>query len=166
MMTRNLTVLAFATLLAAVAFATATPADARYRVAPADEYFGRMKMSTLGIDNTIRDTGIRESYNPELASRLLNGLLDAEDALRDWSRKYPQDNWIPKRAYDLSHLLWRTHTNEGNAAADRCRGLLFRLFPKSRWAGIARHETEMAVAPRPGAAPAPTQQQILPPKYP
>ncbi len=157
----------------AAAHAAKTPASAshprvvatRIRVAPVDEYFGRMKLSTLGIDNTIRDTGLREGFNPELASRYMSTLLDAEDALRDWASKYPQDGWIPKRAYELSHLFWRAHTADGNAAADRCRGLLFRLFPKSKYAQTARVESRTTVAPL-TPSPAATQQQILPPKFP
>lgn len=42
-------------------------------LAPADEYFGRMRMSILG-------------------SRL--ALVD--DALRDWRAHYPRDTWLPR----------------------------------------------------------------------
>ena len=117
------------------------------RVAPADEYFGRMKMSILGITNSIRDTGLREGYDPSNASRYFGGLSYTEDALEDWSQKYPQDSWIPKRAYDLSHEFWVMHTPEANAKAERCRAILFRQFPQNRWAVVARTETPSIVAP-------------------
>jgi hypothetical protein len=130
--------------------AHAAPAHARpapVKVAPADEYFGRMKMSILGITNSIRDTGVREGFDPLNASKYYNGLALTENALEDWAQKYPQDSWIPRRAYDLSHEFWRMHTTEADAQAQRCRTLLFRQFSHNHWAVIARRETPTLVAP-------------------
>ena len=126
--------LAFVAVLAA-------PALAAPKVAPADEYFGKMKISALGIDNMIRDTDVRESYDPNEASRLYGALMNAEDALLDWASKYPQDSWIPKRAYLLSHLFWRMNTPEATAAADKCRGVIFKYFPSNHYAVLAKSET-------------------------
>ena len=123
------------------------------KVAPADEYFGRMKMSILGITNSIRDTGLREGFDPPNASKYFGGLAFTEDALEDWSHKYPQDSWIPKRAYDLSHEFWLMHTADANTKAERCRAILFKQFPKNHWAVLASHETAALVAPV-AAAPA------------
>ena len=142
--------LSFVALLTMPAFAATTTSQ----VAPADEYFGRQKISTLGLDNMIRDTETRENFNPEAASRLYGALANAEDALEDWAHKYPHDSWIPKRAYLLSHLFWRMHTPEASAAAGRCRYVLFHYFPKNRYASLAHHENEAAYAPPAGAAPA------------
>lgn len=136
-------------LAAVVASAMPAQAGTTSRVAPADEYFGHQKISTLGIDNMIRDTDLREAYNPELASRLYATLMTAEEALEDWAAKYPHDSWIPKRAYLMSHLFWRMHTPEATAAAERCRNVIFRLFPSHRYAMLAKHESETLVAPLP-----------------
>jgi hypothetical protein len=141
--------------------ANAKPAPA-VKVAPADEYFGRMKMSILGITNTIRDTGIREGFDPNNASKYYGGLALTENALEDWAHKYPQDSWIPRRAYDLSHDFWRMHTPQANAAAQRCRAIMFRQFPHNHWTVIARSETAAKVAPvavAPVAASQPVHQQ-------
>ncbi|HXW76461.1 MAG TPA: hypothetical protein VEJ20_03535 [Candidatus Eremiobacteraceae bacterium] len=116
-------------------------------VAPADEYFGRMKMSILGITNSIRDTGLREGFNPTNAASYYSGLMWTEDALKDWAAKYPHDGWIPRRAYDLSHDFWRMHMPQADAAAQACRQLLFRQFPHDHWTAIARSETAAKVAP-------------------
>lgn len=117
------------------------------KVAPADEYFGRMKMSILGITNSIRDTGLREGFDPANASRYYSNLAFTENALEDWAQKYPQDSWIPRRAYDLSHEFWRMHTPDANVQAQRCRAVLFRQFPHNHWAVIARRESAVSVAP-------------------
>jgi hypothetical protein len=132
-----------------VAFASPTLADQKNVDAPVDEYFGRQHMSTLGIDNLIRDTDQRESVDPAFAARLYGGLMAAEDAIEDWAAKYPHDGWIPKRAYEMSHLFWRMHLAEANAAAERCRTLLFRQFPESRYAALAHAETPTLTAANP-----------------
>ena len=139
-----------ATALAAGTPSHATPAHAKpapIKVAPADEYFGRMKMSILGITNTIRDTRTREGFDPANAAKYYQTLAFAEDALQDWANKYPQDSWIPRRAYDMSHDFWLMHTPQGNVMAGRCRIILFRQFPHNHWAVIARSETAAKVAP-------------------
>lgn len=132
------------------------------KVAPADEYFGRMKMSILGITNSIRDTGTREGFDPSHASRYYGGLALTENALLDWAHKYPQDSWIPRRAYDMSHDFWRMHTADGDHQAQVCRNVLFHQFPHDHWTHIARGETAAKVAPVAVIAPAPAaaaQQQ-------
>jgi hypothetical protein len=136
-------------LACTVAFALPALADQKTVDAPVDEYFGRQQISTLGIDNMIRDTDQRESLDPTIAARLYGGLMAAEDALEDWAEKYPQDSWIPKRAYEMSHLFWRMHIAEADAAADRCRTILFRQFPTSRYAVLARAETPTRTAAYP-----------------
>lgn len=116
-------------------------------VAPADEYFGRMKISILGINNAIHDTNLRVQYDPAHAARYYPQLLWAQDSLYDWASKYPQDGWLPGRAYFMSHVFWEMRTPEGDVAAERCRALLFRQFPNSRYAGLAQSETKKIIAP-------------------
>lgn len=116
-------------------------------VAPMDEYFGKMKLSPLGINNTIHDTNLHVHYDPANGSRYYQSLEWAEDALHDWARKYPQDTWLPGRAYFMSHVFWQMHLPEADAAADRCRAMLFQQFPKSHWAALAHQETKEKIAP-------------------
>jgi hypothetical protein len=68
--------------------------------APADEYFGRWKMSFLGIDNTFRDAAISSgdhTTDPAIAHKVAL----AEDALDAWARKYPRDPQL-SRSYFLA----------------------------------------------------------------
>jgi len=73
--------------------------------APGDEYFGRMKLSYLGIDNTYKDGAISAgdyTTDPHLIAK-----LDfATDALRRWASKYPKDPQLP-RAYFLGVMVLR-----------------------------------------------------------
>lgn len=115
--------------------ATANPV-----VAPADEYFGRMKLSILGIGNIMHDTKLREAYDPSHAADNYAKLSLAEDALEDWAAKYPQDTWLPGKAYYMSHEFWAMNTPDGDRAAERCRALLLTRFATSRYSSIARTE--------------------------
>ncbi len=73
--------------------------------APADEYFGKMKLSFLGINNTFRDQAIRagdHTTNPSVTGPL--GW--AEDALHAWQKKYSKDPQLA-RSYYLAFLADR-----------------------------------------------------------
>jgi hypothetical protein len=68
--------------------------------APADQYFGRMKMSYLGINNTFRDAAI-VSGDHTTDSNIANKVFFADEALGDWSRRYPHDRQLA-RSYFLA----------------------------------------------------------------
>ena len=95
-------------------------ADARSRLAPADEYFGPTGMSPLEITNRIHDAEVRGgSYR---------GLMTTQAAIEDWTRKYPADPWIAPREYRVSHLFSQLHSHAGDAEAAHCRAFLREHF--------------------------------------
>ena len=79
----------------ASAFSAPAPAAAATRVAPADEYFGHLKMSILGIRNQLRDLETKSYWRGENKRSLLGEAGFIEDAMAEWARKYPSDPWIP-----------------------------------------------------------------------
>ena len=87
--------------LALLCMATPAFAQPRSSVAPADEYFGRLKMSVLGIANVIRDMRLRVESDPSRTPSIFGGLANVEDAIRDWESKYPHDSWIPRNLLAL-----------------------------------------------------------------
>ena len=73
--------------------------------APGDEYFGRMKMSYLGINNTFHDDLIRAgAYTTD--SHIISGVEFADEALMDWAKKYPNDPQLA-RSYFLAFQMYR-----------------------------------------------------------
>jgi hypothetical protein len=73
--------------------------------APGDEYFGRMKMSYLGINNTFHDDLIRAgayTIDPKIISRI----NFADEALVAWYKKYPNDPQLA-RSYFLAFQMYR-----------------------------------------------------------
>ncbi len=73
--------------------------------APGDEYFGRMKMSFLGINNTFHDETIRAGdYTTD--SGIINKVTFADDALEAWAHKYPGDPQLA-RSYFLAIVMYK-----------------------------------------------------------
>lgn len=73
--------------------------------APGDEYFGRLKMSFLGINNTFRDDLIRAgAYTTD--PKTVSAINFADEALTAWARKYPNDPQLA-RSYFLAFQMYR-----------------------------------------------------------
>lgn len=77
--------------------------------APGDEYFGRMKMSYLGIDNTYKDGAISAgAYSTD--PRLIAKLDFATEALQRWSAKYPDDPQLARSYFLGIQVLRKIYT--------------------------------------------------------
>jgi hypothetical protein len=76
--------------------------------APADEYFGKMKMSYLGMNNTFRDSAI-SSGDHTTDPAIINKVALAEDALEKWGAKYPHDPQLARTyflAVQVERKIW------------------------------------------------------------
>jgi hypothetical protein len=120
--------------------------------APADQYFGKLKMSTLRIRYEIAQVKNKYEFHkllPEEAAHLAQ--LD-QDAFEDWARKYPHDDWLASTAYNLAKLYEEL---PGDDARDRATHLLTFInahFPKTRYATEARTDLHRGVPSRPDPA--------------
>jgi hypothetical protein len=77
--------------------------------APGDEYFGRMKMSYLGIDNTYKDGAISAgAYTTD--PKLISKLDFATEALRRWAAKYPNDPQLARSYFLGIQVLRKVYT--------------------------------------------------------
>lgn len=111
-------------LCCVLAAACAAGASAHTKLAPADEYFGHMKMSPLEITNHISD-GERRQAGYSL-------LTLTQNAIEDWTSKYPGDPWIPSREFRITELFLSMHSHAGYLAALHCRSFFHHHFPKLR----------------------------------
>jgi hypothetical protein len=74
-------------------YAQQVQSTASTQSAPADEYFGRLSESVLGIRNQLN--ALDQKSDSEMLSRgTATGLDDLQDAVLDWQQKYPADPWI------------------------------------------------------------------------
>lgn len=96
------------------------------RSAPGDEYFGRLKMSYLGINNTFHDEAIRAgAYTTD--GNIINKVKFADDALQDWERKYPNDPQLARSYFLGENAYKKIYTRE---AQDRAYAIMQRLVAK------------------------------------
>ena len=109
-------------LCCALVAASAAAAPAHTKLAPADEYFGRLNMSPIEITNRIADG--------ERGNSSYNVLTLTQNAIEDWTSKYPGDPWIPSREFRITELFFSLHSQAGYLAALHCRNFLHRHFPQ------------------------------------
>jgi hypothetical protein len=160
---RFLTVVSLVALSASAASAAATPTPKpvvphvvflKYQVAPADEYFGRLKLSILGIRNTIKDMGLKADADPSRAVAVVMGSVGlTEDALRDWEKKYPHDTWIPPAMLSLERLYAKVDSDDARARAKAIMVWLVHDYPQSAPGKVGRKELAsnlVGVKPAPG----------------
>lgn len=160
-------------------------------LAPADEYFGKLRLSPLGIRHKIfslKDDLHHARSNPDA---IQNDAAWLEDALQDWIRRFPRDPWLPATAWNLATLyeelpgtaaqahalaLLRTvrdrfadSTFADDAARDLSRGVGVRPWPK--WANHPADDADslvqaiLALANEPDATHSLAQAQSLEVQY-
>jgi hypothetical protein len=126
-----------------------------YKDAPADEYFGRLKMSILGVRSKVKDLGLDADSHPEHDAAILSTALWVEDAMRDWSKKYPYDHWLPRYAYALETIYERIPGTEAAKRARRQLNYITAFFPQTVYGKVGRAKLVDGIpTPDPSAAPA------------
>jgi hypothetical protein len=121
---------------------------AAIRVAPADEYFGRLKMSILGIRNSLHDLALKLQYSPDKSEDVLGAASMVEDALKDWEHKYPADPWLAKNVFELTSLYARVHTAHGQDSAARTLRWLLARYGRTHYGTLARAQIRPQVGLR------------------
>jgi hypothetical protein len=125
-------------LLLLLSFAAPAFAEPSANLAPADRYFGRLKMSILGVRNSIKDLAARADAHPEDAEHIYDKAVLVEDALRDWHKHFPRDPWIPKYAYSLAQLFGKLETDDARVRRNDTLDWLIATFPESEYAQLPR----------------------------
>lgn len=131
---------------AAPAFAQTTAAPHAI-AAPADEYFGPLALSVIGIQNSIsrNDTRLdRVGLDPNDALKSV-ALLEA--SVRDWERKYPGDRWLPRTVLALHNAYRRMPTEAAALRAVDVAAWLLEKYPASDEAKSLRTELAAEIAP-------------------
>jgi len=132
-------------------------------LAPADEYFGPLKLSILGVKNTIRDAGLRYDVNHDIAKTIVPGLRLTEAAIRDWEHKYPHDLDVPRAMYFLQRLYAHVMDDQARQKASETAKWLFADYPASPQARLLHQQLalEAAAPPASAAAQAPAVQPAV-----
>lgn len=128
------------------------PVAGHGKVAPADEYFGRLKMSVLGIRNELNHLQSQVDGQPEMSASVMGPASLVEDAIKDWERHYPSDPWLAKDVYLLTHLYANVHNDEGHLHAIQGVSWLRTRYQASGFAQKVMTEVDQPVvvsAPKP-----------------
>jgi hypothetical protein len=135
--------------------------------APADQYFGRMKMSYLGINNTFRDARI-STGSRTTSGAIITKVELADDALRAWARLYPKDPQLPRSYFLAADLFRRIWVKSYQERAWQYMQTIATLFPATYFGKQVRKElaigyTEHYYAdPLPCATPTPYPEPPIP----
>ncbi len=90
--------------------------------APADEYFGRTKLSPIGVRNALLHISkyLDAGWGPQMTGEALYVV----DALDDWREQYPRDYELPRLLLSTYKTLDRINSPEAHVAEVRVKKLL------------------------------------------
>jgi hypothetical protein len=91
-------------------------------LAPADEYFGKMGYSILGIENELKHINFMLNYN--YGNREAAETVQVADAIDDMHRVYPRDIDMPKLLYSCITTLDRMTSSDAKEASEHLKGIL------------------------------------------
>lgn len=111
-------------------------------MAPADEYFGNLQMSVLGIRNELRELQSKVDAAPDRGDLVLPMAALVEDALNDWQAHYPADPWLPKSLFALEHVYSKVRSQAGHQAAMRAVAWLISRYSNTIFADEALRDVE------------------------
>ncbi len=131
-------------------------------LAPADTYFGRMKLSFIGINNTFQHAAI-EAGPHTTSSSIANKIDFAMEALNEWQGRYPRDPHLA-RSYFLGELtlkkIWiRKYKDKAWAYMQQ----LVTVYPTTFFGKTVKTELGIGFTQHYYAEPVPCATQPLPP---
>jgi len=118
----------------AITAAPLTPASA-----PADEYFGRFKLSNLGVRNIIHDITI-EGNSPLALPKQQTRIQSVQMAMADWASKYPRDRWLPGAIVRFATMLESKQQPQYDQAAFSLWSFLLQRYPNTWYSKYALNQ--------------------------
>jgi len=76
--------------------------------APADQYFGRLKLSNLGMRNIIHAIAV-EGDSPLALPTERTRIMGVETAIAQWSDEYPRDTWLRNVLFSFAYVMQGKH---------------------------------------------------------
>lgn len=106
-----------------IARVSATPRELRLtRTAPADEYFGKLKYSPIGVNNEVNR--VNKYLDKGWGFRMEGDALQVDSAVEDWQKQYPHDSTLPAALLVAYQLLQRVDTDKTRVASARVKTIL------------------------------------------
>jgi len=102
------------------------------RTAPADEYFGQLKYSPLGVHNEL--VRINKYLDKGWGYRMEGDALQVDSAVEDWQKQYPHDRTLPATLLEAYQLFQRIGTPKTQTVAEQVKTILLVQYADSRQA--------------------------------
>ena len=117
------------------------------KLAPADEYFGPLRLSIIGIRNSLAQTTLRlESAGFDDGDAFRSVSL-VEASVRAWETKYPKDAWLPRTVLALHRVYRRMASESASLHAVDVAAWLLQKYPDSDEAHSLRAELAAPLGP-------------------
>jgi hypothetical protein len=97
--------------------------------APADEYFGRTKLSPIGVHNELARIG--KYLDAGWSGQMTKDTVYVIDSLDDWQHQYPRDYELPRLYKRIFDLLGREDSPQAKQAQKDVRRTLLVNYPNS-----------------------------------
>ena len=118
-------------------------------LAPADDYFGHQKMSPLEIRHkvfSLKDDFHHARMRPDAVQ---HDAETVEDAIQDWTARFPHDTWIPSAAWGLATLYEELPGTDAHEHAIVMLQFVRDHFGTSSFAVVAVRDLARGVGVRP-----------------
>jgi hypothetical protein len=116
---------------------TVVAAPLRSGEAPADEYFGPYRLSSLSIRNAISDMTI-EGNSPLALPLQIDRIEAVRAALPVWAQAYPHDPWVPSAIFKFAQFLIGKRVATFDPAALAFLSYLVLAYPHTGYATQAQ----------------------------
>jgi hypothetical protein len=101
--------------------------------APADRYFGKLKMSAVRIRYEVMQLRPRYETHKLLPEETLHLAILDEDAFYAWAETYPNDTWLASSGYLLAQLFEELPGSDARSRAIRALTYVKTRFPHTTY---------------------------------
>jgi len=135
--------------------------------APADQYFGPLKMSALGVRNRLSALGKRYHARTITDTDIIHDAKLIEASMAAWQKAYPGDPWIVSTYFHLEQVYQVVQSTNGRTHATIVLKFIAKEYPKTKQAHLSRLRLAQGFPPL-HALPAPhaTPDPYAPPSEP
>jgi hypothetical protein len=122
------------------------------KAAPADRYFGKLKMSALRVRYEIAQLKTDYEYHRRMPDDVLHLLSYTEDAYYQWAAAYPKDGWLASTGYNLARLFEELPGYGARDSAVRALQFVRTHFKNTRYSKLSVAELAHGVSAKPEPA--------------
>ena len=106
--------------------------------APADRYFGTMRMSPLGIRSQIGSLARAYVWRTMSDDEIVHDADLIRDAFEDWRARFPEDRWLAPTAFHLAQLYSQPQVDYARSRAIEMYREVADAWPRTPQAHLSR----------------------------